>query len=130
MSMLSQTLNVYPQAFYGFESKLYLRRWVLYQHWDSNLPTIEISTTFRSQTYSRIFSMITSYYLRIVSFFQPCHNFSWTGQSSGLLQDHVELHGRDDQVLQRIRIRRRKRKRKLSHDQRTAKELIRRKTSN
>ena len=32
MSMLLQTLNVYTQAFYGFESKLYLRRWVLYKH--------------------------------------------------------------------------------------------------
>ena len=54
-------------------------------------------------------------------FFQTCNNTGGTWQGSRLLQDHVELHGPDDQILQRIRICGRARKRKLSHDQSSAK---------
>ena len=56
-----------------------------------------------------------------IFFFQTCHNSGGTWQGSRLLQDHVKLHGPDDQILQRIRICGRARKRKLPHDQSSAK---------
>ena len=44
-----------------------------------------------------------------------------TRQDSRLLQDHPELHGQDDPLLQRIRVRGGVRQRELPHDQDSSK---------